>query len=58
MKNYLIPIVVFGSYGFRRGFRVSLQGVKQLAIAHTSAHAEDASVAFLILQGCRLFLIN
>lgn len=28
------------------GFRVSLQGVKQLAMAHTSAHAEDASVAF------------
>lgn len=28
------------------GFRVSLQGVKQLAQAHTSAHAEDASVAF------------
>jgi long-chain fatty acid transport protein len=28
------------------GFRVSLQGVKQLAMAHTSAHAEDASVTF------------
>lgn len=28
------------------GFRVSLQGVRQLAMAHTSAHAEDASVAF------------
>lgn len=28
------------------GFRVALQGVKQLAMAHTSAHAEDASVAF------------
>lgn len=28
------------------GFRVSLQGVKQLAMAHTSAHTEDASVAF------------
>lgn len=28
------------------GFRVALQGVKQLAMAHTSAHAEDASVGF------------
>lgn len=28
------------------GFRLSLQGVKQLAMAHTSAHTEDASVAF------------
>ncbi len=28
------------------GFRVSLQGVKQLAMAHTSAHAEDASITF------------
>ena len=31
---------------FAGGFRVSLQGVKQLAMAHTSAHAEDASVTF------------
>ncbi|TWP24039.1 aromatic hydrocarbon degradation protein [Apibacter muscae] len=28
------------------GFRVSLQGVRQAAMAHTSAHVRDASVAF------------
>ncbi|MGM5631879.1 outer membrane protein transport protein [Apibacter raozihei] len=28
------------------GFRVSLQGVRQAAMAHTSAHTRDASVAF------------
>jgi long-chain fatty acid transport protein len=35
-----------GVMAYAGGFRVSLQGVKQLAMAHTSAHAEDASVAF------------
>lgn len=35
-----------GVMTYAGGFRVSLQGVKQLAMAHTSAHAEDASVAF------------
>lgn len=35
-----------GAMTYAGGFRVSLQGVKQLAMAHTSAHAEDASVAF------------
>lgn len=47
MKKLLIPIVL--SLGFSAqagGFRVSLQGVKQLAMAHTSAHTEDASIAF------------
>lgn len=28
------------------GFRVSLQGIRQAAMAHTSAHIRDASVAF------------
>lgn len=47
MKNILIPIAFLSSsLVFAGGFRVSLQGVKQLAMAHTSAHAEDASVAF------------
>ncbi len=35
-----------GIISYAGGFRVSLQGVKQLAMAHTSAHAEDASIAF------------
>ena len=39
--SFLTGMMVFGG-----GFRVSLQGVKQLAMAHTSAHAEDASIAF------------
>lgn len=38
--------VLSGAMLYAGGFRVSLQGVKQLAMAHTSAHAEDASVAF------------
>ncbi|MDO4763126.1 MAG: outer membrane protein transport protein [Flavobacteriaceae bacterium] len=47
MRNILIPIAVLSaSLVYAGGFRVSLQGVKQLAMAHTSAHAEDASVAF------------
>lgn len=47
MKKILIPITLLvGTFAYAGGFRVSLQGVKQLAMAHTSAHAEDASVAF------------
>ncbi len=47
MKRILISTALLaGVLTYAGGFRVSLQGVKQLAMAHTSAHAEDASVAF------------
>lgn len=47
MKRVLITTALAaGVLSYAGGFRVSLQGVKQLAMAHTSAHAEDASVAF------------
>lgn len=47
MKRILITTALLsGVFTFAGGFRVSLQGVKQLAMAHTSAHTEDASVAF------------
>ncbi len=47
MKKLLISTALLaGVFSYAGGFRVSLQGVKQLAMAHTSAHAEDASVAF------------
>ncbi len=47
MKRILISAALLvGVMSFAGGFRVSLQGVRQLAQAHTSAHAEDASVAF------------
>lgn len=47
MKKILISTALLaGVFSYAGGFRVSLQGVKQLAMAHTSAHAEDASVAF------------
>lgn len=47
MKKLLLSAVFLTSVlTYAGGFRVSLQGVKQLAMAHTSAHAEDASVAF------------
>ncbi|MBW8358689.1 MAG: outer membrane protein transport protein [Weeksellaceae bacterium] len=47
MKKVLISTALLaGVLTYAGGFRVSLQGVKQLAMAHTSAHAEDASVAF------------
>lgn len=47
MKKLLISAAVFAGFtAYAGGFRVSLQGVKQLAMAHTSAHAEDASAAF------------
>ncbi|WP_313215896.1 outer membrane protein transport protein, partial [Soonwooa sp.] len=47
MKKLLITTALAaGVLSYAGGFRVSLQGVKQLAMAHTSAHAEDASVTF------------
>jgi long-chain fatty acid transport protein len=47
MKKILVSTALLaGVLSYAGGFRVSLQGVKQLAMAHTSAHAEDASVAF------------
>ncbi|MDR2234623.1 MAG: outer membrane protein transport protein [Chryseobacterium sp.] len=47
MKKILVSTALLaGVLAYAGGFRVSLQGVKQLAMAHTSAHAEDASVAF------------
>ncbi|WP_419869198.1 OmpP1/FadL family transporter [Chryseobacterium sp. CT-SW4] len=47
MKKILISTTLLaGVLSYAGGFRVSLQGVKQLAMAHTSAHAEDASVTF------------
>ena len=45
-KIILTTALLAGFLAQAGGFRVSLQGVKQLAMAHTSAHAEDASVAF------------
>lgn len=47
MKKLVVTTALLASVlSFAGGFRVSLQGVKQLAMAHTSAHAEDASVTF------------
>ncbi|MHA6696641.1 OmpP1/FadL family transporter [Chryseobacterium sp. A321] len=47
MKKIIITMsLLAGMTAYAGGFRVSLQGVKQLAMAHTSAHVEDASVAF------------
>ncbi len=47
MKKVLISTALLAGVLTQAGaFRVSLQGVKQLAMAHTSAHAGDASVAF------------
>lgn len=47
MKRILLSSALLaGAMMYAGGFRVSLQGVKQLAQAHTSAHAEDASVTF------------
>lgn len=45
-KLFITTALLSGMMAFAGGFRVSLQGVRQLAMAHTSAHAEDASVAF------------
>ncbi len=49
MRNKLmitfLGLITFGSV-LAGGFRVSLQGVRQAAMAHTSAHTEDASVIF------------
>ena len=47
MKKIVVTTALLaGVLSYAGGFRVSLQGVKQLAMAHTSAHAEDASVTF------------
>lgn len=47
MKKILVSTALLaGVLSYAGGFRVSLQGVRQLAMAHTSAHTEDASVAF------------
>ena len=47
MKKLVVTTALLaGVLSYAGGFRVSLQGVKQLAMAHTSAHAEDASVTF------------
>lgn len=47
MKKLLISTALLSGFlSYAGGFRVSLQGVRQLAMAHTSAHADDASVAF------------
>ena len=45
-KIILTTALLAGILAHAGGVRVSLQGVKQLAMAHTSAHAEDASVTF------------
>ncbi len=45
-KIIVTAAIMSGAMLYAGGFRVSLQGVKQLAMAHTSAHAEDASAAF------------
>lgn len=45
-KIFITTSLLAGMLTYAGGFRVSLQGVRQLAMAHTSAHAEDASVAF------------
>ncbi len=47
MKKIVVTAAILvGVVAQAGGFRVSLQGVKQLAMAHTSAHAEDASITF------------
>ena len=46
MKKFLSVALAASMATYAGGFRLSLQGVKQLAMAHTSAHTEDASVAF------------
>lgn len=47
MKKILLSAALLSAgLSYAGGFRVSLQGVRQLAMAHTSAHTEDASVAF------------
>ena len=45
-KLFISAMLLSGIFSYAGGFRVSLQGVKQLAMAHTSAHTEDASIAF------------
>lgn len=48
MKKILLSTALLAGVvsAYAGGFRVSLQGVKQFAMAHTSAHADDASVTF------------
>lgn len=47
MKKIIVAMSCLASLAsYAGGFRVSLQGVKQFAMAHTSAHTEDASAAF------------
>ncbi len=47
MKKIILSVLTLSTaFAYAGGFRVSLQGIRQLAQAHTSAHADDASVAF------------
>ncbi|MDR1876394.1 MAG: outer membrane protein transport protein [Flavobacteriaceae bacterium] len=48
MKKRIFLLILFITFSTLQagGFRVSLQGVRQAAMAHTSAHTRDASVAF------------
>jgi len=48
MKKRIIffGILLINSFVFAGGFRVSLQGVRQAGMGHTSAHTRDASVMF------------
>ncbi len=56
MKKILVSTALLaGVLSYAGGFRVSLQGVKQLAMAHTSAHAEDASVTFFNPAGMSIY---
>ena len=58
MKKIVVTTALLaGVLSYAGGFRVSLQGVRQLAMAHTSAHAEDASVAFFFFF-CISFIPN
>lgn len=45
-KSILALSLLAAAMAHAGGFRVSLQGVRQFAMAHTSAHADDASVGF------------
>ncbi|MDR2122727.1 MAG: outer membrane protein transport protein [Flavobacteriaceae bacterium] len=45
-KAFLVSFLVTISILHAGGFRVSLQGIRQAAMAHTSAHTRDASIAF------------
>jgi long-chain fatty acid transport protein len=45
-KSFILSCLALSSVAMAGGFRVSLQGAKQFAMAHTSAHTDDASVIF------------